>query len=129
MHFTTVLNPLTIQDEYGDSFLHIAAKEGHCKMVAWLLKKDVPTDQQNKFNETPIFAAVDSGLTSMVYMFTRDKEVKIDHCDRFGDTVLHHAARDGYEQICELLCRKNKRLMKIKNRMGKTALVYAKEYD
>jgi ankyrin repeat protein len=51
--------------------------------------------------------------------------MKIDHQDKFGDTALHFAARDGQTEICEFLIKKHKRLVKIKNQEGKTPLTYA----
>ena len=90
-----------------------------------MLKRGVRPSLSNKFKETALFSAVESGNLDIVTMICKEKDNKIDHQDKFGDTVLHFAARDGMGEICEYLIKKHKRLMKIKNQEGKTALSYA----
>mmetsp|Transcript_32892 Transcript_32892/g.50295 ORF Transcript_32892/g.50295 Transcript_32892/m.50295 type:complete len:81 (+) Transcript_32892:405-647(+) len=75
--------------------------------------------------ETPIFAAAESGSIDIVMMLAKEKDIKIDHQDKFGDTALHFAARDGQLDVTDFLIRKHKRLVKIKNQEGKTPLSYA----
>ena len=57
------------------------------------------------------------------------KDMKVDHVDKFGDNALHCATRDGFDDICEILIKKSKRLIKMKNKEGKTALTYAIEFE
>ena len=61
----------------------------------------------------------------MVTLLCKEKETKVDHQDKFGDTALHFAARDGQVEVCDFLIKKYKRLVKIKNQEGKTPLSYA----
>lgn len=58
-------------------------------------------------------------------ILAKDTRTNIEHQDKFGDTVLHFAARDGQLEICDFIMRKNKRVARIKNQEGKTALSYA----
>ena len=52
-------------------------------------------------------------------------EAKIEHVDKFGNSVLHFATRDGHVDICEYLIKKYTRLVKMRNQEGKTPLSYA----
>ena len=75
--------------------LHYAAKGQQPKLVHYLLSRGLKPTIQNKFNETPLFSASESGSYECVYRLCKEKENKIDHQDKFGDTALHFAARDG----------------------------------
>lgn len=58
-------------------------------------------------------------------ILAKDPRINLEHQDKFGDTVLHFAARDGQLEVCDFLMKKNKKLARIKNQEGKTALSYA----
>ena len=47
--------------------------------------------------------------------------------DKFDDTIMHFAARDGQLEILEYIINKSKKLINNKNQEGKTALRYAIE--
>ena len=91
------------------------------------MQRGVRPTVQNKFFETPLFAAAETGNFDVVGLLSRQKDCKIDHQDKFGDTVLHFACRDGQEQITDYFIKKHKRLVKIKNQEGKTPMSYAME--
>ena len=84
-------------------------------MVHYLILLGIRPTIMNKFNETPLFAAAESGNIDAVNRICREKDTKIDHQDKFGDTPLHFAARDGHQEICEYLIKRNRRMVKIKN--------------
>ena len=117
--------PLAFQNAFGDSLLHYAAKGSQPKTVYYLMKRGLRPTIQNKFCETPLYAASESGNLEVVNMLCKEKDCRIDHQDKFGDTALHFAARDGQLEVCDYLIKKHKRLVKIKNQEGKTALSYA----
>lgn len=119
--------PISYQNNFGDSLLHFAAKGSQPQVVNYLLLRGVKPTLINKFNETPLFSASESGNLNVTYRLCKEKEIKVDYQDKFGDTALHFAARDGHLDICEFLLRKSKRLAKIKNQEGKTAMNYALE--
>ena len=50
---------------------------------------------QNKFLETAMFIAAEMGSEQVLHILASDKRTKIDAQDKFGDTVLHFACRDG----------------------------------
>ena len=74
-----------------------------------------------------MFAAAESGNMDVINRLCKDKAIELDHQDKFGDTALHFAARDGQQDVCEFLLKRNRRLAKIKNQEGKTALNYAND--
>ena len=56
-----------------------------------------------------------------------DRRTKPDLVDKFGDTILHFAARDGQLEALEYILNKTKKLMTRVNQEGKTPLKYAME--
>lgn len=64
-------------------------------MVSYLLQKGCDPNVQNKFLETPMFIAAEMGAELVLNILASDKRTKIEHQDKFGDTVLHFACRDG----------------------------------
>ena len=107
--------------------LHFAAKGQQAKTVHYLLLRGIKPTIQNKFDETPLFSAAESGNIDVVNRLLKEKDCKIDHQDKFGDTALHFAARDGQAEVCEYLIKKFRKLVKVKNQEGKTAMNYAIE--
>lgn len=69
--------------------------------------------------------AAEGGHIEVVNILAKDQRTNLEHQDKFGDTVLHFAARDGQLEITDFLMKRNKKLCKIKNQEGKTALSYA----
>ena len=52
---------------------------------------------------------------------------KLDAQDKFGDTALHFAARNGHAEVCDYLIKNCISLLSITNQEGKNALTYALE--
>ena len=49
----------------------------------------------NKFNETPAFMACEHGAIDILTVLAKNPRCNLGHEDKFGDTVLHVACRDG----------------------------------
>ncbi|GLJ27994.1 hypothetical protein SUGI_0549720 [Cryptomeria japonica] len=81
----------------GNSFLHIAAREGHSELVSWLLTR----------------------LSG--YRFIK----KIRNADK--NTALHEGAKGGSEQVVSTLLACNKSAASKRNQFGETALIIASE--
>lgn len=71
--------PLNYQNTFGDSMLHFAAKGQQAKAVHYLLMRGIKPSIQNKFDETPLFSAAESGNIDVVHRLLKEKECKIDH--------------------------------------------------
>ena len=63
----------------------------------------------NKLNESPIFIAAEQGAMHVLKILYGDRRTKVDLVDKFGDTIMHLAARDGqYEALEYILVRTQK---------------------
>lgn len=80
---------------FGEGLLHYAAKGNQERMVAYLLKRGIDPNVQNKFRESAIFIAAEMGAKQVLHTLYSDRRTKTDLVDKFGDSVLHFAARDG----------------------------------
>lgn len=63
-------------------------------MVLYLLRRGLDPNVRNKFLETPLFHAAEGGNLDIVNIFSNYK-CQFDLQDKFGDTALHFAAREG----------------------------------
>ena len=75
---------------------------------------------------TALFYAIEEGNVKASQLLLSDKRTKLDHVDKFGETILHHAARDGNVEIIEMILAQTERIARMKNQMGQTALSIAK---
>ena len=71
--------PIHYQNTFGDSLLHAACKGDQPLCVYYLMKRGLRPVIQNKFNETPLFAAAESGSLEVVHMLCTQKDNKIEH--------------------------------------------------
>ena len=71
--------PITFQNQFGDSLLHFACRGNQVKVVYYLLKRGLKVTVQNKFYETPLFAAAESGSVDIMTLLCQNKDLKIDH--------------------------------------------------
>ena len=67
------------------------------------------------------------GSKQVLHTLYQDKRTKVDLADKFGDTIMHFAARDGQLEILEYILEKTRKLMSRTNQEGKTPLRYATE--
>jgi ankyrin repeat protein len=86
---------LTLVNHFGEGLLHYAAKGNQAQLTAYLLLKGVDPNQENKFLETPIFIAAEMGSLAVLNILVSDKRCRFEQQDKFGDNILHLAARDG----------------------------------
>ena len=59
--------------------LHFATKGSQPKTVIYLLKRGIKPTIMNKFMETPLFAAAESGNIEVVTILAKEKDCKVDH--------------------------------------------------
>ena len=86
---------ISFQNNFGEGLLHYAAKGNQDRMVHYLLLRKVDPNMLNKFKESAIFVAAEMGSMEVLLSFYSDKRTKVDLIDKFGDNILHFAARDG----------------------------------
>ena len=71
--------PLTYQNTFGDSLLHSAAKGSQAQTCYYLMKRGLRPTIQNKFCETPLFAAAEAGSLEVVTLLCQQKDNEINH--------------------------------------------------
>ena len=94
-------------------------------MCQYLLLRGLNPHLSNKLLATPLYYAIESGNEEIVTLLCKDKRIHLDHQDKFGDTILHVAAREGHEKFCKMFLELGERTARIKNQMGHTALILA----
>lgn len=113
------------KNKIEENVLHYAAKGGHPNVVKYLLAERLNPLEPNGFGELPIFCAVEEGHLEVVRVLSRVSP--LDHVDKFGDTILHLASREGHREIAEYLLSRNRGLMAIANPDNKTSMDLAFE--
>nr|XP_048312756.1 nuclear factor NF-kappa-B p105 subunit [Myodes glareolus] len=118
-----------VQDENGDSVLHLAIIHLHAQLVRDLLEvtsgviSDDIINMRNDLYQTPLHLAVLTKQEDVVEGLLR-VGADLSLLDRWGNSVLHLAAREGHEKILGVLL-KNKRaalLIDHPNREGLNAI-------
>ena len=64
----------------------------------------------NKLNESPIFLAAEQGSMHVLKILYGDQRTKVDLINKFGDTIMHLAARDGQYEALEYILVNTKKL-------------------
>lgn len=102
-------------NNFGEGLLHYAAKGNQERMVHYLLLRGLDPNVANKFRESPLFIAAEMGSKQVLHTLYSDRRTKTEISDKFGDTILHFAARDGQLEIVEYILEKTKKLMNKEN--------------
>jgi ankyrin repeat protein len=107
--------------------LHLAAKEGHVKIVDVMLK--FPEKLTINAN-TPLHLAAINGHVDVVNKLLELKfEVDLNDRNKQGQTPLHFATIKCYPDVVKVLCQTQQRLRaNLEDGRGKTCLQYAKEH-
>mmetsp|Transcript_21729 Transcript_21729/g.26779 ORF Transcript_21729/g.26779 Transcript_21729/m.26779 type:complete len:101 (-) Transcript_21729:457-759(-) len=96
-------------------------------MVTYLLLRGADPNIMNRFEETPIFSAAEMGSKEVLDILMSDKRTKFESCNKFGETILHFAARDGQFECLKYILERCKPLTNRTDQEGKTALAIAQE--
>ncbi|MFP3025404.1 MAG: ankyrin repeat domain-containing protein, partial [Wolbachia sp.] len=84
---------------------HFAAQEGNPNMVQFLLDKGANIEAQDAYNRKPLHIAVDANRLNVVNLLL-DRGANLKATDMYGKTPLDLAIQKGYEDIVEVLKRK-----------------------
>ena len=98
-----------IDDGYGNTPLHYAAKYGLFDIVSRILTETDLINEQNMNGETPLMVAIDYGHVD-VAMLLLELVIDVDHKDINDFTSLHLAAINGLLDIVETLLTKTDRI-------------------
>ncbi|XP_057649127.1 nuclear factor NF-kappa-B p105 subunit isoform X2 [Chionomys nivalis] len=102
-----------VQDEDGDSVLHLAIIHLHAQLVkdllevtSGLISNDI-INMRNDLYQTPLHLAVITKQEDVVEDLLR-VGADLSLLDRWGDSVLHMAARKGHDKILSILLKNKK---------------------
>ncbi|WP_264707159.1 ankyrin repeat domain-containing protein [Wolbachia endosymbiont (group A) of Acrocera orbiculus] len=90
---------------YEGTPLHFAVQEGNLGMVRFLLDKGASVEAQDAYNRKPLHIAVDANRLNVVNLLL-DRGANLKATDMYGKTPLDLAIQKGYEDIVEVLKRK-----------------------
>lgn len=102
-----------VQDENGDSVLHLAIIHRHAQLVRDLLEvtsgliSDDIINMRNDLYQTPLHLAVITKQEDVVQDLLR-AGADLSLLDRLGNSVLHLAAKEGQDQILSVLLKHKK---------------------
>ncbi|KAJ5124411.1 uncharacterized protein N7515_008236 [Penicillium bovifimosum] len=104
-YFGEKLDPNAGGQQYGRGAFSIAASAGRVDVVRFLLEWDVtnPNLQTHWKRQTPLFAAAENGLESIVGLLVGCERVGLEIADMHGTTPLGVAADRNHEGIVKLL--------------------------
>jgi hypothetical protein len=127
----TKLN-INATNEEENTALHLAAKEGHVKIVDVMLKcaGELTINANNIRGNTPLhLAALNGHVDVMNKLLEPNFEVDLNNRNGKGQTPLHFATIKCYPDVVEVLCKTQQRLKaNLEDGRGKTCLQYAKEH-
>lgn len=69
----------------------------------------------NKLLATPLYYAIEVGNEKIFQYLIHDKRTVFDWQDKFGDTILHIAAREGMDNFLRVILDHSERIVRIKN--------------
>lgn len=108
------------EDNLGYTPLHLAAWNGHLKVVEFL-KDKAKLDATSKDGQTPLHVAAQWGHLDVVKALARHK-ADIFAKDHQNGLAIHYAARKGHDQLVEYLLTTNPKLLTEPGTASRTVL-------
>ncbi|XP_013773515.2 PHD finger protein rhinoceros-like isoform X2 [Limulus polyphemus] len=115
-----------IQDEFGASCVHYAARGGHVKVLEFLVKKcGMRANTRSFVGASPAHDAAAMGKLNALVWLLKHTDCLLWDRDKDGATVLHISARYGRRSVIKWLLREAKMPALEKTSTGALALHYA----
>jgi ankyrin repeat protein len=90
------------KDEYGNSLLHLAVREGNVDIIKYLVSEGANVNSRNIADEAPIHIAANSGnLDVVIQLISNGADINVK--DSIGNTSLHDAVENDHIQIVKYL--------------------------
>ncbi|PRQ38111.1 putative ankyrin repeat-containing domain, PGG domain-containing protein [Rosa chinensis] len=119
------LETLRIRNRGNSTVLHEASRNGHYKVVEFLIKVDPNlASVENDEGESPLYLAARGGMLEIVNQIIRTNPSSA-HGGSFGQTALHAAVVERHVGVMEALVAFKQELAKEADRQGRTPLYYA----
>uniref|UniRef100_A0ABD2WMP3 Uncharacterized protein n=1 Tax=Trichogramma kaykai TaxID=54128 RepID=A0ABD2WMP3_9HYME len=102
---------VNLQDNFGDTLLHVALSRNHKHLFGLLLRYGANPNLANANGCTPLMIIFnlynDYDLAKMLFELSRDehKPLRVNAQDKFGNTLIHVALSRGHKNLFELLLR------------------------
>lgn len=109
-----------VRDQIGMTAVHLAAWNGHSKIVQFLLEKGASPQAISKHGSSPVHAACDKGHTEIARMLLNNGGL-VNARNSGGMTALHHASYHDYSVTAAMLLDMGAD-MGIKDNFGRTPL-------
>jgi len=117
----------TTDDQYRDTPLVYAAKEGLVEVVQVLLEGGASVERSNANQQTALHTAALKGEEEVCRLLL-DWGAKVNPLDKWKDTPLHHAAWKGSLTVVKLLVERGADV-RVKNEDGQTASEWARRWE
>ena len=115
-----------MQNEDGETALHLACEQGHLDVVKLLIKKDTGAlNIPDNRGYTPLHSGVASGNADFVKVFINANGVELNLKDGYGYTPLHLAAAFERLEAVKVLIKTNRVVLNPKDNSGRTPLLIA----
>ncbi|CAB0029690.1 unnamed protein product [Trichogramma brassicae] len=102
---------VNLQDNFGDTLLHVALSRNHKNLFGLLLKYGADPNLANANGFTPLLIILnlynDYDLAEMLFELSHDKykPLLVNAQDKFGNTLIHVTLSRGHKNFFELLLR------------------------
>ena len=113
--------------QVGRSALRCAAERDSAEIVALLLKYNADPSVKDRERGTAILRAVNRGAARVLEEMM-NHDVDIECVDEDGQSLLHGAARNGYEKIARMLLNEKVLSVNVRDKCGMTPLHDASRY-
>jgi ankyrin repeat protein/acetyl esterase/lipase len=114
----------SLKDKWDYTELHHAARTGDVESVRKLIEGGAEVDANDRWDRTPISYAIEMQEDQKLVQALIDSGADLNSEDKNGDTLLHHAARNGNKNMIDLFISKGLDV-NAKNKYGLTPLYYA----
>lgn len=95
---------INVRDEYGDTALIIAARNGRTGIVKELLQvAGVDVNARREHGKTALMHAAKNGKIEMVKDLLRMPGINLDVVDKYGRNALMYAEEDQHDEIAQLI--------------------------
>ncbi|XP_063225232.1 uncharacterized protein LOC134532597 [Bacillus rossius redtenbacheri] len=117
---------IDIPDRYNRTPLHLAASQGHCNVVWFLIVNNANMNICDNEGKTPLLKAIECGQTETVrLMLERGADINI--VDYNGNSGLHLAAKHSFYEIASMLL--NRGANEDSNNLGEFPLHVATQFE